>query len=49
MLVPLLELAPDLAVPGAGRAADALAALGEDAEVRRAGPPLAVDADAARS
>jgi 2-amino-4-hydroxy-6-hydroxymethyldihydropteridine diphosphokinase len=39
VLVPLLELAPDLDVPGAGRAADALAALaGQD--VRRAGPPL---------
>jgi 2-amino-4-hydroxy-6-hydroxymethyldihydropteridine diphosphokinase len=42
VLVPLLELAPDLVVPGAGRAADALAALGDDADVRRAGPPLAV-------
>ena len=40
VLVPLLELAPELRVPGAGRAADALAALGEDAAVRRAGPPL---------
>jgi 2-amino-4-hydroxy-6-hydroxymethyldihydropteridine diphosphokinase len=40
VLVPLLELAPDLRVPGAGRAADALAALGEDAAVRRTGPPL---------
>jgi 2-amino-4-hydroxy-6-hydroxymethyldihydropteridine diphosphokinase len=43
VLVPLLELAPDLVVPGAGRAADALAALGHDGDVRRAGPPLAVD------
>jgi 2-amino-4-hydroxy-6-hydroxymethyldihydropteridine diphosphokinase len=49
VLVPLLELAPDLVVPGAGRAADALAALGDDAEVRRAGPPLAVDAGRART
>jgi 2-amino-4-hydroxy-6-hydroxymethyldihydropteridine diphosphokinase len=40
VLVPLLELAPELSVPGAGRAADALAALGEDAAVRRVGPPL---------
>jgi len=44
VLVPLLELAPDLVVPGAGRAADALAALGDDGDVRRAGPPLAVGA-----
>jgi 2-amino-4-hydroxy-6-hydroxymethyldihydropteridine diphosphokinase len=42
VLVPLLELAPGLVVPGAGRAADALAALPDDAAVRRAGPPLAV-------
>ena len=42
MLVPLLELDPDLVVPGAGRAADALAALGEGQEVTRAGPPLDV-------
>jgi 2-amino-4-hydroxy-6-hydroxymethyldihydropteridine diphosphokinase len=41
VLVPLLELAPDLEVPGKGRAADALAAIsGQD--VRRAGPPLDV-------
>lgn len=40
VLVPLLELDPDLAVPGAGRLAAALAALGEGQEVRRAGPPL---------
>ena len=43
VLVPLLELAPALVVPGAGAAADALAALGDDAAVRRAGGPLAVD------
>jgi 2-amino-4-hydroxy-6-hydroxymethyldihydropteridine diphosphokinase len=42
VLVPLLELAPGLVVPGAGRAADALGELGDDAAVRRAGPPLAV-------
>jgi 2-amino-4-hydroxy-6-hydroxymethyldihydropteridine diphosphokinase len=40
VLVPLLELAPELVVPGAGAAADALAALGEDAAVRRVGEPL---------
>ena len=42
VLVPLVELAPDLAVPGGGRAADALAALGDEGDVRRAGPPLAL-------
>ena len=42
VLVPLLELAPDLEVPGGGRAADALAALGPGQDVRRAGPPLDV-------
>jgi 2-amino-4-hydroxy-6-hydroxymethyldihydropteridine diphosphokinase len=42
VLVPLLELDPDLEVPGAGRAADALAALGPGQEVRLAGPPLDV-------
>jgi 2-amino-4-hydroxy-6-hydroxymethyldihydropteridine diphosphokinase len=41
VLVPLLELAPDLEVPGRGRAADALRAL-RDQDVRRAGPPLEV-------
>jgi 2-amino-4-hydroxy-6-hydroxymethyldihydropteridine diphosphokinase len=41
VLVPLLELAPDLEVPGRGLAADALARL-EDQDVRRAGPPLEV-------
>jgi 2-amino-4-hydroxy-6-hydroxymethyldihydropteridine diphosphokinase len=40
VLVPLLELAPDLEVPGGGRAAEALAALGPGQDVRRAGPPL---------
>jgi 2-amino-4-hydroxy-6-hydroxymethyldihydropteridine diphosphokinase len=42
VLVPLLELDPDLEIPGAGRAADALAALGPGQEVRRAGPALDV-------
>jgi 2-amino-4-hydroxy-6-hydroxymethyldihydropteridine diphosphokinase len=42
VLVPLLELAPELELPGAGRAADALAALGGDQDVRLVGPPLAV-------
>jgi 2-amino-4-hydroxy-6-hydroxymethyldihydropteridine diphosphokinase len=42
VLVPLLELAPDLVVPGAGRTADALSALGEAEGVRQAGPPLRV-------
>jgi 2-amino-4-hydroxy-6-hydroxymethyldihydropteridine diphosphokinase len=39
VLVPLLELDPELVVPGAGRAADALALL-EGQAVRLAGPPL---------
>jgi 2-amino-4-hydroxy-6-hydroxymethyldihydropteridine diphosphokinase len=42
VLVPLLELDPELVVPGAGRAADALAGLGAGQEVRLAGPPLDV-------
>jgi 2-amino-4-hydroxy-6-hydroxymethyldihydropteridine diphosphokinase len=42
VLVPLLELDPDLEVPGGGRAAAALAALGPGQDVRRAGPPLDV-------
>lgn len=44
VLVPLLELAPDVLVPGAGPAAEALAALGDGQPVRRAGPPLDVSA-----
>ncbi len=42
VLVPLLELDPDLTLPGGGpRLADALAALGDSGQdVRRAGPPL---------
>ena len=42
VLLPLLELDPELVVPGAGRAADALAELGPGQDVRRAGPPLDV-------
>jgi 2-amino-4-hydroxy-6-hydroxymethyldihydropteridine diphosphokinase len=42
VLVPLLELDPDLVVPGDGRAIDALAALGTGQEVRVGGPPLDV-------
>jgi 2-amino-4-hydroxy-6-hydroxymethyldihydropteridine diphosphokinase len=40
VLVPLLELDPNLEIPGAGRAADALATLGEGQAVQKAGPPL---------
>jgi 2-amino-4-hydroxy-6-hydroxymethyldihydropteridine diphosphokinase len=40
VLVPLLEIAPETEIPGAGRAADALAALGPGQAVRPAGPPL---------
>jgi 2-amino-4-hydroxy-6-hydroxymethyldihydropteridine diphosphokinase len=40
VLVPLLELDPELTLPGGQRLADALAGLGEGQEVRRAGPPL---------
>ena len=40
VLVPLLELAPDLEVPGRGRAADALRGLGDGQDVALAGPPL---------
>jgi 2-amino-4-hydroxy-6-hydroxymethyldihydropteridine diphosphokinase len=41
VLVPLLELAPDLEVPGFGRADAALARI-EGQEVKTAGPPLDV-------
>jgi 2-amino-4-hydroxy-6-hydroxymethyldihydropteridine diphosphokinase len=44
VLIPLLELDLDLAVPGGERLADALAALPVDEGVRRAGPPLRVSA-----
>lgn len=40
VLVPLLELDPELAVPGGARLAQALAGLGDGQGVRRAGPPL---------
>jgi 2-amino-4-hydroxy-6-hydroxymethyldihydropteridine diphosphokinase len=40
VMVPLLELDPELALPGGRRAADLLAALGPGQEVRLAGPPL---------
>ncbi|MDQ2895661.1 MAG: 2-amino-4-hydroxy-6-hydroxymethyldihydropteridine diphosphokinase [Actinomycetota bacterium] len=40
VLVPLLELNPQLALPGGERLADQLAQLGPGQEVRRAGPPL---------
>lgn len=40
VLVPLLELAPDLTLPGGERLAGSLAALGAGQGVRRAGPPL---------
>jgi len=42
VLVPLLELEPELEVPGRGRAADALEALGHGEDVRLAEPPLDV-------
>jgi 2-amino-4-hydroxy-6-hydroxymethyldihydropteridine diphosphokinase len=44
VLIPLLELDMDLAVPTGERLADALAALPVEEGVRRAGPPLAVSA-----
>lgn len=40
VLVPLLELDPDLALPDGTALADALAALGEGQTVLRVGPPL---------
>ncbi len=42
VLVPLLELAPDLAIPGRGPAADALAGLGAGQAVELTGPPLRI-------
>jgi 2-amino-4-hydroxy-6-hydroxymethyldihydropteridine diphosphokinase len=42
VLAPLLELAPDLIIPGRGPAAEALEAIGPGQDVRVAGPPLAV-------
>jgi 2-amino-4-hydroxy-6-hydroxymethyldihydropteridine diphosphokinase len=45
VMVPLLELDPDLATPDGTRLADALAALpGDEQDVRLAGPPLQVGA-----
>ena len=40
VLVPLLELDPELSLPDGTRLSDALAGLGAGQEVRRAGPPL---------
>ena len=40
VLVPLLELDPDLTLPGGERLSDALAALGDGQDVRRVGDPL---------
>ena len=40
VLVPLLELDPELTLPDGTRVADALAALGSGQAVQRAGPPL---------
>ncbi len=40
VLVPLLELDPDLCLPGGDRLAGSLAALGGGQDVRLAGPPL---------
>ena len=40
VLVPLLELDPELTLPGGERLADTLAGLGPGQDVRRAGPPL---------
>jgi 2-amino-4-hydroxy-6-hydroxymethyldihydropteridine diphosphokinase len=42
VLVPLLELGPDLAMPGGGDLRDALEALAPGQDVRRAGGPLSV-------
>lgn len=40
VLVPLLELDPELEIPGDGRVAERLAGLPEGQSVRRVGPPL---------
>jgi 2-amino-4-hydroxy-6-hydroxymethyldihydropteridine diphosphokinase len=42
VLVPLLEVSPDVTLPAGSRVAEALAALGPGQAVRRAGPPLRV-------
>ena len=44
VLVPLLELDPDLALPDGSLVAEALRALGPGQAVRRSGPPLRVGA-----
>ena len=44
VLIPLLELDFDLATPGGTRLCDVLAAMTLDEGVRRAGPPLVVEA-----
>ena len=44
VLVPLLELDPELALPDGTRLAERLAALGEGQAVRRAGDPLSIPA-----
>jgi 2-amino-4-hydroxy-6-hydroxymethyldihydropteridine diphosphokinase len=44
VLVPLLELDPELAIPDGRRLADALAGLSPGQALRRAGPPLTLDA-----
>jgi 2-amino-4-hydroxy-6-hydroxymethyldihydropteridine diphosphokinase len=44
VLVPLLELSPEVALPDGSPVADALRALGPGQAVRRAGPPLRVQA-----
>ena len=44
VLVPLLEVSPGVTLPDGSSAADALAGLGAGQAVRRAGPPLHVDA-----
>jgi 2-amino-4-hydroxy-6-hydroxymethyldihydropteridine diphosphokinase len=46
VLVPLLELDPDLALPRGERLAGSLAALGGGQEVRLAGPPLSIQSRA---
>ena len=42
VLVPLLEVSPDVTLPDGSLVADALGALGPGQAVRRSGPPLAV-------
>jgi 7,8-dihydro-6-hydroxymethylpterin-pyrophosphokinase len=44
VLVPLLEVSPDVVLPDGSLVADALRALGPGQAVRRAGPPLRVQA-----